>query len=105
MKTSTKVIIAVSSAIAVIGIGVGTFFLVKHISDQNYQHRLEMAADCAKSYEKVSAGPVAPGVFTDEHIQANVQTANNKTKKLEECSSKYDITQTEITNKIGNEYY
>ena len=101
MKTSTKVIIAISAVLVVAGAGVGAYFLI----NQDYQHRLEMAADCAKSYEKVSAGPVAPGVFTDEHIQANVQTANNKTKKLEECASKYDITQTEITNKIGNEYY
>lgn len=103
MKTRTKVIIAVSSAVAVIGIGVGTFFLVKHISDQNYQHRLEMAVGCAKSYEM----PIRQGSFMDAQVSNQYwnEVYNNRAKKLEECSAKYDITQGEITNKIGTDNY
>ena len=105
MKTRTKVIIPVLYAITVIGLGVGAFFLVRHISTQNYQHKLEMAADCAKSYEKVIAPFVSYDFGSDQLAKDRQQQENNRTKKLEECSSKYDITQREIIDKIGTDNY
>ena len=48
---SKKLTILIVSLVVLCGIGVGAFFLIKNISDENHKKDIEMAADCAKTFE------------------------------------------------------
>ena len=106
MKTSTKIVIAVTSVVVVAGASVGAFFVIKNINEENHRKDIEMAADCAQTFEypvvttddlKGRSGYVDTGAYT--------KAVNNRNAKREECAQKYHVTHQEIIDKIGTENY
>lgn len=103
---SKKLIVLIVSLVVLCGIGVGAFFLVKNISDENHKKDIEMAADCARTFEVAHAEATwdaSRGGFVNNG--AYEKTRNNRNAKLQECAEKYKVTHQEIIDKIGTEDY
>lgn len=106
MKTSTKIVIAVVSVVVVAAAAVGVYLIIKNINDENHKKDIEMAADCAQTFER-------PVVTTDDYkgrsgfvdTGAYAKAVNNRNAKREECAQKYHVTHQEIIDKIGTEDY
>jgi len=101
---SKKIIIIASILVGAAAIGTGAFFVIKHISDENHRKDIEMAADCARTFE-------APHVETPSMWNGYISTGsyeeyrNRRNAKRQECSEKYHVTHQEIIDKIGDENY
>ncbi len=110
-----KMIIAVVALIMAAGIGVGTFFIIKNISDEQHkkdieQHEkdIEMAADCARTFDEVYYHSSNTSDFYAElrqMEQSTTETANRRRAKRQECAEKYNVTHQEIIDKIGTDNY
>lgn len=102
-----KIIIATISLVVLIGLGVGVFFIVKHISDENHKKDIEMAADCARTFEVSSYSSDGKDWNTAmrEMEEHNAETRNRRRTKRQECAEKYHVTHQEIIDKIGEENY
>lgn len=102
-----KLIIALVAVIVVIGLGVGTFFIIKAISDENHKKDIEMAADCARTFEvaSYSSGDSDWNTTLKEAVQYNQEIRNRRRAKRQECAEKYHVTHQEIIDKIGDENY
>lgn len=106
MKTSTKIALFAGSVAVVAAAIVGGYLLIKKINDENHQKDIEMAADCAQTFER-------PVVTTDDlkgrsgfvDTGAYTKAVNNRNAKREECAQKYHVTHQEIIDKIGTENY
>lgn len=101
---SKKLIVLMVSLVVLCGIGVGAFFLIKNISDENHKKDIEMAADCARSFDVPVrthsdnlSGYVDTGAYTEYE--------NSRRAKREECANKYHVTHQEIIDKIGTSEY
>ena len=106
MKTATKIVTAIVSVGVLAGAGVGTFFIIKNINEENHKKDIEMAADCARTFDYPvraantwinASGYIDDGVYTE--------ITNNRRNKRQECAEKYHVTQQEIIDKIGTETY
>lgn len=104
MGKKLGIIIGVVVTLAIIG--VGAFFIIKNISDENHKKDIEMAADCARSFEvpeqNITWDSNRNG-FSDNGFSETVR--NNRNAKREECASKYHVTHQEIIDKIGTADY
>lgn len=103
-----KLIIAIVAVLIVAGIGVGAFFIIKHIVDENHKKDIEMAADCAKTFEVSSYSSSSSSSWGEamrEIQQHNAEVANNRRNKRQECAEKYHVTHQEIIDKIGTDDY
>lgn len=101
-----KLTIAIVALFVVAGIGVGAFFIIKHIVDENHKKDIEMAADCARTFETATVEvnwDSSRGGFVDNGAYEIIK--NNRNAKREECASKYHVTHQEIIDKIGDENY
>ena len=101
-----KIIIIASILVGLAAIGTGAFFIIKHISDENHKKDIEMAADCARTFEDPHSGvswDSSRGGFID--TGAYEKYNNNRNSKRQECSEKYHVTHQEIIDKIGDENY
>lgn len=98
-----KLIIALVALLLVAGLAVGAFFIIKHISDENHKKDIEMAADCARSFEEPNIEYVVGRGYVDSG--AYNQYRNNRRAKLQECAEKYHVTHQEIIDKLGGEDY
>ena len=108
MKTSIKIVIAVVSVAVVAGGAVGTYFIVKNINDENHKKDIEMAVDCAMTFEMPSTKNTSSSGFVEALNQVNTystEAANNRRAKRQECAEKYHVTHQEIIDKIGTEIY
>lgn len=104
MGKKLGIIIGVVATLAIIG--VGAFFIVKKISDENHKKDIEMAADCAKTFEVAHAEATwdaSRGGFVNNG--AYETTKHNRNAKRQECSEKYHVTHQEIIDKIGTSEY
>ena len=103
---SKKLIVLIVSLVVLCGIGVGAFFLIKNISDENHKKDIEMAADCARSFEvpeqNITWDNERNG-FNDNGFSETVR--NNRNAKRQECAEKYHVTHQEIIDKIGYSDY
>lgn len=102
-----KLVIALVAVLVVIGLGVGTFFIIKAISDENHKKDIEMAADCARSFE-VESYTINSSNFDEvirQERQKRNETDNRRRTKRQECAEKYHVTHQEIIDKIGEENY
>lgn len=105
-----KLVIALVAVLVVIGLGVGTFFIIKAISDENHKKDIEMAADCARSFESPRRSDFperrASGSMWDlsgsDYYEA---FRERRAAKRQECAEKYHVTHQEIIDKIGEENY
>lgn len=88
-------------AFAVAILGIGGFLGVKFIIDENHKKDIEMAADCARSFDMGGRTRTVVGFQTYDWDVV----ANNRRQKREECASKYHVTHQEIIDKIGNDNY
>lgn len=105
-----KLIIAIVAVLIVAGIGVGAFFIIKHIADENHKKDIEMAADCAKSFESPRRSDFPErrpaGSMWDLSENDYYEAFREKrAAKRQECSEKYHVTHQEIIDKIGDENY
>lgn len=100
MKTATKIVTAIVSVGVLAGAGVGTFFIIKNTNEENHKKDIEMAADCARTFEISSTMHNYPG-----YSGADLDIANRRRAKREECAEKYHVTHQEIIDKIGTEMY
>lgn len=96
-----KLAIIATVVIVLCGLGVGAFFIIKNISDENHKKDIEMAADCARTFDS-SATKSSPmwGEVPDYSA-----IAQRRREKRQECSEKYHVTHQEIIDKIGEENY
>lgn len=96
-----KLIIATVAVLIVAGIGVGAFFIIKHIVDENHKKDIEMAADCARTFDD-SATKSSPmwGEIPDYNV-----INQRRREKRQECAEKYHVTHQEIIDKIGADDY
>lgn len=106
MKTATKIVTAIVSVGVLAGAGVGTFFIIKNTNEENHKKDIEMAADCARTFDY----PVrSSNTWIDSsgyiNTGASTEYANNRRNKRQECAEKYHVTQQEIIDKIGTEDY
>lgn len=101
-----KIALALITLVVLCGVGVGVFFIIKNASEEQHKKDIEMAADCAKTYERptvesgvksYSGGYVSTGAYE--------KTINNRNSKRQECAEKYHVTHQEIIDKIGSEDY
>ena len=103
---SKKLIVLIVSLVVLCAIGGGAFFLIKNISDENHKKDIEMAADCAKTFEVAYAEATwdaSRGGFVSNG--AAETTKHNRLAKRQECSEKYHVTHQEIIDKIGTSEY
>lgn len=104
MGKKLGIVIGVVATLAVVG--AGAFFIVKNISDENHKKDIEMAADCARTFEAAQVEvewDASRGGFVNNG--AYETTRNNRNAKLQECAEKYHVTHQEIIDKIGTEDY
>lgn len=104
MGKKLGIVIGVVATLAIIG--VGAFFIVKNISDENHKKDIEMAADCARTFEVAHAEATwdaSRGGFVNNG--AYETTKHNRNAKRQECSEKYHVTHQEIIDKIGTSEY
>lgn len=104
MGKKLGIVIGVVATLAIIG--VGAFFIIKNISDENHKKDIEMAADCAKTFEVAHAEATwdaSRGGFVNNG--AYETTKHNRNAKRQECSEKYHVTHQEIIDKIGTSEY
>ena len=90
------------------GLGVGAFFIIKNIADENHKKDIEMAADCARTFEVPSWSSYGTSGWAearDSLYKHNTEVANNRRQKRQECAEKYHVTHQEIIDKIGNDNY
>lgn len=103
-----KIIIAAVALIVAAGIGVGVFFIMKNISDEQHKKDIEMAADCAKTFDVAPYYSSNSSDFNTELRQLdrhNTETVNRRRAKRQECAEKYNVTYQEIIDKIGTDNY
>ena len=102
-----KIIIIASILVGAAAIGTGAFFVIKHISDENHKKDIEMAADCARTFEvpSYSSGDSDWNTTLKEAVQHNQEIKNRRRTKRQECAEKYHVTHQEIIDKIGDENY
>jgi len=103
MKTSTQIVIAVVSVAVVVTAAVGTYFIVKNISEENHKKDIEMAADCAQTFERPIVGNITGSGYVS--TGAYEKYVNSRNTKRQECAEKYHVTHQEIIDKIGTEDY
>lgn len=104
MGKKLGIIIGVVATLAVVG--AGAFFIIKNISDENHKKDIEMAADCARTFEVAHAEATwdaSRGGFVNNG--AYETTKHNRNAKRQECSEKYHVTHQEIIDKIGTSEY
>lgn len=101
---SKKLITPVGVLFILCCLGVGTFFIIKGISGETHKKDIEMAADCARTFDVPVrthsdnlSGYVDTGAYTEYE--------NSRRSKREECANKYHVTHQEIIDKIGAEDY
>jgi len=100
---SKRVGIIIAIVVAVAALGVGAFFIIKNVSEKQHKKDIEMAADCARTFEtpvrtvSQGSGYIDTGSYTEYE--------NNRRAKREECAEKYHVTHQEIVEKIGTEDY
>jgi hypothetical protein len=96
-----KIIITIVIILIVAGVGVGSFFIIKTIIDENHKKDIEMAADCAQSFE-MPIRRVGSGFYENLRIEQeyNNEVRNRQITKRQECAEKYHVTHQEIIDKI-----
>ena len=102
-----KLVIALVALLLIAGLAVGAFFIIKHISEENHRKDIEMAADCARTFEVSSYSSDGKDWNTSmrEIEEHNAETRNRRRAKRQECAEKYHVTHQEIIDKIGEENY
>lgn len=105
-----KIIIALVAIVLVAGLGIGSFLVIKAISDENHKKDIEMAADCARTFEMPIHADYPEdysngAIFNQGEIRYANDLKNRRRTKRQECAEKYHVTHQEIIDKIGEENY
>lgn len=95
--------IIIATVVVVATIGIGAFFIIKNVSEEQHKKDIEMAADCARTFETPIRTVSQSSGYTD--TGAYTEYENNRRAKREECANKYHVTHQEIIDKIGTEDY
>jgi hypothetical protein len=99
---SKKIVLVVTTLVVVAGIGVGAFFIIKNISEEHHKKDIEMAADCARTFD--ASATKFSSMWNSEMPDYNA-ISQRRREKRQECAEKYHVTHQEIIDKIGTDNY
>lgn len=99
-----KPVIILTTLVVLAGIGIGVFFIIKNASEEQHRKDIEMAADCARTFDiPTASSSITSGGYVSTGAYETMK--NNRNSKRQECAEKYHVTHQEIIDKIGTEDY